>query len=130
MKAIHLQRFLGFIFLSLGLWALLLPAQVEQFTFSPNYVVGNATSAVLVGCFGAQAVLCAVLIFTTQFRAQTFLAFGVIGSVPFFVFNYYFVFVVPMFTHWMLLDFVGNLGILISGILGWRMKQREESTAT
>ena len=125
MSASLIQKFLGFIFLSLGLWALLFPATVERLVLAPEYYSGTVASAILVGCFGAQAVLCSVLIFTSQFKATTFLVFGLVGSVPFFVFNYYFVFVMPVFSDWMVLDFVGNIGILACGMAGWYLKRRE-----
>jgi hypothetical protein len=51
--------------------------------------------------------------------------FGFVGSVPFFVFNYYFYFEVKIFTHWMLLDFVGNAGILIFGLTGYHYSKSE-----
>ena len=129
MKAQHIQRFLGAIFLLLGLWALVFPAMVETFVLAQDHFIGTTASAVLIGCFGAQAVLCSILIFTTSFSARTFLIFGVLGSIPFFIFNYYFVFVTPIFTDWMLLDFAGNVGILLCGVIGWRIKLREESVA-
>ena len=81
----------------------------------------------LIGCFGAQAVLCGTIIATAEFKPQTFLIFGLIGSVPFFVFNAYFYFVVPIFTDWMLLDFAGNLGILACGLLGYRLSKAEQT---
>ena len=61
------QNFLGFIFLSLGAWALLFPGVVETFVLSRENQIGTTASAVLIGCFGAQAMLCALLIFLTQF---------------------------------------------------------------
>ncbi len=125
MTASIIQKFLGAIFLSLGLWALLFPATVESLVLAPAHFMGTSASAVLMGCFGAQAVLCSVLIFTTTFSANTFLLFGLIGSIPFFVFNYYFVFVLPIFNDWMLIDFVGNVGILACGIAGWYLKKQE-----
>jgi hypothetical protein len=51
--------------------------------------------------------------------------FGLIGSLPFFLFNFYYVFVVPIFSSWMILDVVGNLGILVLGLAGWRLRSRE-----
>lgn len=129
MKAQHIQQLLGAIFLLLGLWALVFPAYVEAFVLEPNHFIGTTASAVLIGCFGAQAVLCSILIFTTSFSARTFLVFGVVGSIPFIVFNYYFVFVTPIFTNWMLLDFVGNVGILLCGVIGWRIKLLEETAS-
>jgi hypothetical protein len=125
MKASSIQKLLGCIFLLLGLWALLFPGMVEGFAIAPEYFVGSTATAVMIGCFGAQAVLCSVLIFTSTFSARTFLIFGLVGSLPFFVFNYYFVFVLPVFSNWMLLDFVGNLGILGCGVAGWYLKKQE-----
>jgi hypothetical protein len=125
----HLQILLGLIFLTLGGWALLLPSQVEALALTPDYAIGNITSQVLFACFGAQAVLCGTVILASQFTSRTFLIFGIVGSLPFFVFNYYFVFVVPVFSKWMLLDVVGNIGILVCGIWGWRMKLHEQSAA-
>ncbi len=125
MRAIHLQRLLAFIFLGLGGWCLLFPATVEALVLRPEYYVGNNTSALLMGCFGAQAILAGTLILTAEFTPRTFLIFGLVGSIPFFGFNYYFYFVKSMFTDWMLLDFAGNIGILALGIAGWRMKTCE-----
>lgn len=51
--------------------------------------------------------------------------FGLVGSLPFFIFNWYFVFVVKMFTSLMLIDFVGNLGILVCGIVGFYLRRSE-----
>lgn len=125
MKAIHLQQGLAFIFFSLGGWCLIDPATVESLVLRPEFYVGNATSQLLMGCFGAQAILVSVLLWTSVFRPTTFLIFGILGSIPFFVFNVYFYFIAKMFTNWMLLDFVGNLGILACGILGYRLSKAE-----
>ena len=127
MRAKHIQNLLGVVFLVLGLWALVFPTMVERLVLTPIHFIGSASSAVLIGSFGAQAVLCSILILSTTFTARTFLLFGLVGSLPFFAFNYYFVFVVPIFTDWMLLDFVGNVCILLCGVVGWRMKRKEDS---
>lgn len=125
MTSRHIQSLLGLIFLILGGWVLLLPGQVEALVLTPEYAIGTLTSRVLLACFGAQAVLCGTVILASHFTARTFLIFGLVGSLPFFVFNYYFVFVVPVFTRWMLLDVIGNVGILAGGIWGWLLKNRE-----
>lgn len=125
LRAIHVQRFLALIFLGLGGWCLLFPGAVEVLVFRPQFRVGTDTSRLMVACFGAQAVLCGIVILTSRFSAQTFLIFGLAGSVPFFGFNYYFYFVRGMFTHWMLLDFAGNVGILAAGLLGFRLSRQE-----
>lgn len=127
MKAIHYQRTLGMIFLGLGGWCLLFPGMVESLGFRPEHQAGTLTSKVMMGCFGAQAVLCGILIMTARFTPKTFLIFGLAGSIPFFGFNYYFYFVEPVFSDWMLLDFAGNIGIFVFCMLGWRAAKREQS---
>ena len=129
MKAITIQRILGSIFLILGSWVLLFPGHAEQTVLSSEHYIGTYTSAVLIGCFGAQAVLCSILIYTAVFTPRTFLCFGLVGSIPFFIFNYYFLYVVPIFNSRMFLAFVGNIGILLCGIAGWRIKRDEEIVA-
>ncbi|MEZ5558009.1 MAG: hypothetical protein R3E86_05605 [Pseudomonadales bacterium] len=121
-----LQIALGSIFLVLGGWTLLLPGVVEQLVLSPEYYAGTRTSALLIGCFGAQAVLCGTVIVASRFTPRTFLVFGLVGSIPFFGFNYYFVFVEPVFNRWMLIDFIGNLGILACGVRGWQLLRAEQ----
>lgn len=129
MTSTHVQYFLAFIFLGLGGWCVVTPHMVEMLSFRPEFQHMSATSAVLIGCFGCQAVLVGTIIATCEFKPKTFLIFGLVGSLPFFVFNAYFYFVVEMFTSWMLLDFVGNIGILTCGLLGYRLKQAELSAA-
>lgn len=130
MTSWHVQIFLAMIFVSLGGWCLLMPHTVEALVFRPAYQHLTTTSAILVGCFGAQAVLVGAVIATARFRASTFLIFGLAGSLPFFVFNAYFYYVAEVFTEWMLLDFIGNIGIFASGIIGYRLKISEESTVS
>ena len=125
MKPIHLQRLLALIFMGLGGWCLLFPAVVESVVMRPAYHIGNATSALFVACFGAQAILVGIVVYTSRFLPSTFLIFGLVASVPFFGFNYYFYFVRGMFTDWMLLDFVGNVGILACSSWGYRLSISE-----
>ncbi len=126
MSAKHIQYFLASIFLGLGGWCLVSPLMVEALVFRPEYRDTSALTPILIGCFGAQAMLTGAVIALAEFRPRTFLIFGLIGSLPFFGFNYYFYFVAEMFTDWMLLDFVGNVGILACGVLGWRLRGSEE----
>jgi hypothetical protein len=130
MKAEQVQKALALVFLVLGSWCLLFPTMVEHLTFRPGYVVGNATSAVMMGCFGAQAVLCGTLIWFSRFTPRTWLVFGLVGSVPFFGFNAYFYFVERMFSEWMLLDFAGNVAILALSLYGRRLAMRETAVAS
>lgn len=129
MRAIHVQRLLAFIFLGLGGWTMLFPGTVEMLAMRPEHYVGNASSRLFIACFGAQAVLVGVVIIASRFVPRTFLVFGLCGSLPFLAFNYYFYFVRGMFSEWILLDFIGNLGILACGIAGYRLSVRESSNA-
>ncbi len=129
MKAIHIQWFLSFIFLSLGGWAMLAPDMVEALVLKPEHYIGTQASHLFVACFGAQAVLCGIVILMSRFTPHTFLVFGFFASFPFFAFNYYFYFVQQIFTDWMLLDFVGNIGILVCGVVGYKLSLREQNHA-
>lgn len=127
MTASRLQFILASIFLLLGGWCLLAPAMVIRLTFLPELANATDQARFLMGCFGAQAVLTGTLMLTARFTPITFLVFGLVGSIPFFVFNVWFVFIEPVLNNWMLLDFAGNLGILVTGLWGWRLARREEA---
>jgi hypothetical protein len=71
------------------------------------------------GCFGAQAILAGLFAFFSRFTRTTFLVYG-IALLPFFWFNYWFVFVVPMFSPWMGLDFIANVAMLALCVIGYR----------
>jgi hypothetical protein len=114
-----IQRLISLPFLVLGAWCLFLPRMVEGLTLQPAYQHNSATSALLIGCFGAQAVLSGLFAFFSRFTKTTFLVYA-IALLPFFWFNYWFVFVVPMFNAWLALDFVSNLAMLALCVLGWR----------
>ncbi len=126
MTASRLQFILASIFLLLGGWCLLAPAMVIRLTFLPEFADATDQARFIMGCFGAQAVLTGTLMLTARFTPMTFLVFGLAGSIPFFAFNVWFVFVEPVLNQWMLLDFAGNLGILITGIWGWRLSRSEQ----
>jgi hypothetical protein len=113
------------IFLGLGGWCLMAPHMVESLSLKPEFQHLSDTTALLMGCFGAQAVLCGSLMLLARFTAATFLGFGLLASIPFFVFNAWFFWVAEMFTAWMLLDFAGNVSFLVIGIVGWRLMRGE-----
>lgn len=126
MSTILIQRLIAVPFLVLGGWALLFPGTVERLTIAPDYQHNTATSALLIGCFGAQAVLSGLFAAFSRFTKTTFLVYAV-ALLPFFWFNYWFVFVVPMFNAWLALDFVSNVAMLILCLLGWRKLSQEAS---
>ncbi|TRY31401.1 hypothetical protein [Aliiglaciecola sp. M165] len=112
------QLYLGFVFFILGGWCIVDPQTVESLSINQQYVILNDLSSLLLQCFGAQAVLVSIVIFWSTFTKKTYVIFGLFGSIPFVYFNYYFVFVEPMFSKLMLLDFFGNLSILGTCIWG------------
>jgi hypothetical protein len=114
-----IQSLIAIPFLVLGGWALLFPGMVERLTLTPAYQHNSPTSALLIGCFGAQAVLSGLFAAFSRFTRTTFLIYAV-ALLPFFWFNYWFVFVVPMFNAWLALDFASNLVMLGLCLLGWR----------
>lgn len=123
MTAILAQRLIAVPFLVLGAWCLFFPHIVERLTFRPEFYHGTLTSAVLMGCFGAQAMLAGLFAAFSQFTRTTFLAYG-LALLPFFWFNYWFVFVVPLFNGWMMLDFAANLAMLALCVIGYRASPR------
>lgn len=123
--ALWLKRAQAFAFIGLGGWCLIAPGQVEALSLKPEYQHLTATTALLMGCFGAQAILVGALTLLSGFKAATFLGFGLLASLPFFVFNVWFVFVVEMFTALMLVDFVANAGFLAIGLVGWQLMRDE-----
>ena len=129
MAPVHIQRLLAFVFLGLGGWALCFPSHVLSLGVRPEFNTGDVVTTIVMGCFGAQAMLGGVVIALSRFTAQTFLVFGIVGSLPFFAFNYYFVFVSEIFTDWMLLDFVGNIAIFTLCMMGaYGLKKSGQAT--
>ena len=118
------QRLIAVPFLVLGAWCLVLPGQVEWLGFRPEYLHASTTTAVMMGCFGAQAILSGLFAAFSRFTRTTFLVYG-IALLPFFWFNYWFVFVVPVFNQLMLIDFAANVAMLALCVIGYRASARE-----
>lgn len=113
-----IQGLLAAPFLGLGGWCLVAPGQIERLALRPEFVIDTLASHVLIGCFGAQAMLCGLLIVLCRFSRRGFVVFGLVGSVPFLGFNVWFTLVEPLFTRLMLLDVAGNLAILVLCLAG------------
>ena len=88
------QRLIAVPFLVLGAWCLFLPELVERLGVRAEYYHGSPTTALFIGCFGAQAILSGLFAAFSRFTKTTFLVYG-IALLPFFWFNYWFVFVEP-----------------------------------
>ncbi len=83
MSTLMIQRMIATPFLVLGGWALLFPGMVERMTLTPAFQHNTPTSALLIGCFGAQAVLSGLFVAFSRFTKTTFLTYA-IALVPFF----------------------------------------------
>ena len=126
MQAVHIQRLIAIPYLVLGSWCLLAPHMVERMTVNPAYQHLSPTSALFIGCFGAQAVLGGLFIWFSRFTRVTYLVYA-FALLPFFGFNYWFVYEVPIFNRWMALDFGTNSGMLALSLWGWRIMRLDES---
>lgn len=119
MTALLAQRLIALPFLALGGWCLVFPATVARLGLRPEHLDDSLATSVLIGCFGAQAVLSGLFAMFARFTRTTFLVYA-LALLPFFAFNYWFVFVEPVFTAWMALDFVANLAMLALCAVGYR----------
>lgn len=115
----QIQYFLASVFVILGGWCLLAPRSVMLLCFQPQYHSSDAIVTFVIGGFGAQALISGLFAALSTFKKRTFLGYGV-ALLPFFVFNYYFYVVVPMLTIVGLLDFVGNVVMIVLCYVGWK----------
>jgi hypothetical protein len=107
------------VFFILGGWALLAPQSVIDLTLLPHYRSGTPILSFAVACFGAQAMIAGLFAAFSRFTRATFLAYA-IALVPFFVFDWWFTFVDPVFTRVGLLDALGNAIMFALCVAGWR----------
>ena len=119
MTARQAQGGIAAIFLVLGAWCLVAPQVVLDLGLRPEFRSDAAVIPVFVACFGAQAMLAGLFAATAIFTRRTFLLYG-IALLPFFVFDYWFLAVVPMFNEFILLDAIGNAVMLGLCWIGWR----------
>ena len=118
-----IQYLLASVFLVLGGWCLVSPASVMALTITPAFQSDAPIVPILVGAFGAQALIAGLFAAFSKFTKTTFLAYG-IALLPFFVFDYWFYAVVPMLTPLGLADAVGNVVMLVLCVMGWRKAER------
>jgi type IV secretory pathway TrbD component len=123
MKRRQIQWLLAAVFFILGGWCLVSPSSVMALTIRPEYRSDAPIATILMGAFGAQAMIAGLFAAFSKFTRTTFLAYG-IGLLPFFVFDYWFYVVTPVFTPLGMLDAVGNVIMLGLCWLGWRSKER------
>jgi len=119
MTPFRIQRFIAAVFFILGGWCLVAPGMVADMTLTPAYRGDDLVIPILIGCFGAQAMIAGLFAAFSRFTGATFLAYGV-ALLPFFVFDSWFYFVRPVFNEFILLDLAGNLIMLALCYVGWR----------
>ena len=128
MRAMTIQRVIAAVFLGLGGWALLAPSSVIELAFTPAYRDHSYMMHFVMAAFGAQACLFGALALVVKFGSRGFALLAVL-LVPFFVFDWYFHWVVPVLTPVGMLDLVGNAVMFVLCLTGWRIARREEGRA-
>jgi hypothetical protein len=126
MSARTAQFLIAAVFLILGGWALFAPASVIELAFTQPYRDTSFINRFTIACFGSQAVLFGLMALVTRWSARSFAAFAVL-LLPFFGFNYWFHYEVPVLTSIGMLDFAGNVTMLVLAIIGWRAAKAEAS---
>jgi len=119
------QFLIALVFLGLGGWALFFPGQVIDLGFTEDYRENTFVSHFIMACFGAQAVMFGIMALVVKWKARAFAVFAVV-LIPFFVFNWYFHYEVPVLTTYGMIDFVGNLTMFVACLLGWRAARKDE----
>jgi hypothetical protein len=125
MSARTAQFLIAAVFLILGGWSLFAPASVIELAFTEGYRDTSFINRFTIACFGSQAVLFGLMALVTRWNARSFAVFAVL-LLPFFGFNYWFHYKVPVLTSIGMLDFAGNLTMLVLAILGWRAARADE----
>jgi hypothetical protein len=119
MSARTAQFLIAAVFLLLGGWALFAPASVIELAVTEAYRDSTFLTRFTMACFGAQAVLFGLMALVTRWSARAFAVFAVL-LLPFFGFNYWFHYEVPVLTSIGMLDFAGNVTMLVLAVIGWR----------
>lgn len=128
MSARTAQFMIAAVFLVLGGWCLFAPASVIELAITEAYRDSAYLTRFTMACFGAQAVLFGVMALVTRWSAASFAVFAA-ALLPFFAFNYWFHYEVPVLTSIGMLDFVGNVTMLVLAVLGWRAARGGEARA-
>jgi hypothetical protein len=124
MSARTAQFLIAAVFLMLGGWALFAPASVIALAVTDAYQDNTFLTRLTMACFGAQAVLFGLMTLVVQWSARSFAVFAVL-LLPFFGFNYWFHYEVPVLNSIGMLDFAGNVTMLVLAIAGWRAARAE-----
>ena len=122
------QGLIAAVFLLFGGWALFAPSSVIELAIAAPYRDSSFLTRFTMACFGAQAVLFGLMALVVRWRARGFLVFAVL-LLPFFGFNYWFHYEVPVLTSIGMLDFAGNVIMLACALVGWWTARAAEGRA-
>ncbi|KAK0727635.1 hypothetical protein B0T26DRAFT_695230 [Lasiosphaeria miniovina] len=108
----RLQLAMATSYSAMGAWCLVHPSSVMALGFTPAYAaLCNTTTALLMRCFGAQAMTCGLVLGTSTMTPLSFTAFG-LAMIPYVGWNFWFSAVGPaagVISGLMWMDFAGNL---------------------
>jgi hypothetical protein len=113
-----IQFAIAAVFIVLGAWCVVAPESVVDLTVREEHRSRAPFLLVTIGAFGAQAVLGGVIVATTRFTRTTFLCLG-LAILPFFVFDWWFFAVTPLFNELILLDVAGNVVFVALCVRGY-----------
>lgn len=122
MTALACQRSIAAIFLGLGGWCLVFPGHMIDTVFLPEFRDHGRMTHVLVQGFGAQAMLSGVFASFGRWGPRAFAIYSVL-LLPFFLFNYWSVWINPIFNNFGLIDLAGNAIMAALCGLGWKRSQ-------
>jgi hypothetical protein len=125
MTARACQFLIAFVFLGLGGWALLAPADVIERALTEAYRDTSFIMRFAIACFGAQAVMFGIMAMAVKWSSRAFAVFAVV-LIPFFVFNWYFHYEIPVLTSIGMLDFAGNTVMFLACLVGYRAARVDE----
>ncbi|MDZ4275137.1 MAG: hypothetical protein U0995_03810 [Erythrobacter sp.] len=128
MSARTAQFLIATVFLLLGGWALFAPSSVIALSVTEPFQDSTFLTRFAIACFGAQAVLFGSMALVTRWSARAFLVFAAL-LLPFFVFNWYFHYEVPVLTSIGMLDFAGNVTMFALALWGLRAARMDEAQA-
>ena len=128
MRALVCQYIIAVTFLALGGWALVAPQSVIDLALTESYRSDSFILRFIMACFGAQAVMFGIMALVVKWSSRAFAVFAVV-LLPFFVFNYYFHYEVPVLTSIGMLDFAGNSIMFIACLIGWRAARKDEESS-
>jgi len=126
MTARTAQFLIAAIFLILGGWCLFAPTSVIELAFTEAYRDTSFINRFTIACFGSQAVLFGLMALVTRWNARSFVVFAAL-LLPYFGFNWYFHYEVPVLTSIGMLDFAGNVTMLALAIIGWRAAKARDA---